>query len=149
MGNSMVAHQEMTEVYSYLIDQIVARGLAYVNLSRRGVDLGRGGERYVPLPARPGDKVLRTGYEPLIEFGPLVKRPGSKTALMVNEEYTMGEAEKLIESGKIDLIAFGRPFICNPVRLCTPNHGRNALTVDFIGLGISCQAWTPLGQKQS
>lgn len=115
MGNSMVAHQEMTEVYSYLIDQIVARGLAYVNLSRRGVDLGRGGERYVPLPARPGDKILRPGYEPLIEFGPLVKRPGSKTALMVNEEYTVGEAEKLVEGGQIDLVAFGRPFICNPV----------------------------------
>ena len=115
----MVAHQEITEVYSYLIDQIVTRRLAYVNLSRRGVDLGRGGERYVPLPARPDDKALRPGYEPLTEFGPLIKSPGSKTALMVNEEYTVGEAEKLVEGRQIDLVAFGRPFICNPVRPCT------------------------------
>lgn len=117
MGNSMVAHQEMTEVYSYLIDKIVARGLAYVNLSRRGVDLGRGGERYVPLPVRPAEKTLKPGFEPLMEFGSLVKSLGSKTALVVNEEYTVDEAEKLVEGGQIDLIAFGRPFICNPVSL--------------------------------
>lgn len=105
----------MTEVYTYLIKHVVTRGLAYVNLSRRGVDLGRNNERYVPLPVRPADKLLKPGYEPLAEFGRLVQCPESKTALMVNEEYTVSEAERLLGNGKIDLIAFGRPFICNPV----------------------------------
>jgi 2,4-dienoyl-CoA reductase-like NADH-dependent reductase (Old Yellow Enzyme family) len=118
MGNSITPHQEMTEIYTYLIRQVVARGVGYVNLSRRGVDLGRGGERYVPLPVRPAEKSLEPGYEPLDEFGPLVKFPGSRTALMVNEEYTAGGAEGLIEGRQIDMVSFGRPFICNPVSFC-------------------------------
>ena len=115
MGDTTITHKEMTEVYTYLIDKMVTRGVGYVNISRRGVDLGRDGERYVPLPTRPADRILRQGYEPLLEFGPLVKRPGSQTALMANEEYTVSEAEKLIESGQLDMVSFGRPFICNPV----------------------------------
>lgn len=115
MGDTMITHVEMTEVYTYLIGKIVARGMGYVNISRRGVDLGRNGERYVPLPTRPADRLLKPGYEPLLEFGPLVKFPGSQTALMANEEYTVGEAEKLIEGGQLDLTSFGRPFIYNPV----------------------------------
>ena len=117
MGDTMITHEEMTEVYTYFIEKLVARGLGYVNISRRGVDLGRNGERYVPLPPRPADRSLRPGYEPLFEFGPLVKRPGSQTALMANEEYTVGEAGKLVESGQLDLASFGRPFVCNPVSL--------------------------------
>lgn len=118
MGDTMITHQEMTEVYTYLIEQVVTRELGYVNLSRRGVDLGRNGERYVPLPARPAESTLEPGYEPMNEFGPLVKCHGSKTALMVNEEYTVGEAEKLVERGQLDMVSFGRPFICNPVSFC-------------------------------
>lgn len=117
MGDTMITHEEMREVYTYLIEKIVARGVGYVNISRRGIDLGRNGERYVPLPARPADRMLKPGYEPLTEFGPLVKRPGSQTALMANEEYTVDEAEKLVEGGQLDLVSFGRPFICNPVSL--------------------------------
>lgn len=117
MGDTMVTHEEMSEVYTFLIEKVVARGLGYVNISRRGIDLGRNGERYVPFPTRPADRTLRPGYEPLFEFGPLVKRPGSQTALMANEEYTMDEAETLVQSGQLDLASFGRPFICNPVSL--------------------------------
>ena len=117
MGDTMITHEEMTEVYTYLIEKIVARGVGYVNISRRGIDLGRNGERYVPTQTRPADRTLKPGYEPLIEFGPLVNRPGSRTSLMANEEYTVNEAEKLVESGQLDLVSFGRPFICNPVSL--------------------------------
>jgi 2,4-dienoyl-CoA reductase-like NADH-dependent reductase (Old Yellow Enzyme family) len=113
----MVTHEEMTETYTYLIEKVVARGLGYVNISRRGIDLDRDGERYVPLPTRPTDRILKPGYEPLPEFGPLVKCPGSQTALMANEEYTVGEADKLVNNGRLDLASFGRPFICNPVSL--------------------------------
>lgn len=117
MGDTMVTHEEMTEVYTHLIEEIVVRGVGYINISRRGIELGRNGERYVPLPARPADRTLRLGYEPLLEFGPLVKCPGSQTALMANEEYTVDETEKLVKSGQLDLVSFGRPFICNPVSL--------------------------------
>jgi 2,4-dienoyl-CoA reductase-like NADH-dependent reductase (Old Yellow Enzyme family) len=107
----------MTEVYSYLIGQLVARGIGYINLSRRGVDLGRSENTGAPDAAvvRPVGMALKPGYEPLAEFGPMVKFPGSKTALMVNEGYTVGEAEGLVRSGEIDVVAFGRDFICNPV----------------------------------
>lgn len=121
MGNTMVTHEEMTGVYTYLIEKIVSRDLGYVNISRRGIDLGRNGERYVPFPTRPADRMLKPGYEPLDEFGPLVKRPGSQTALMANEEYTVNEAERLVECGQLDLVSFGRPFICNPVSLPRAN----------------------------
>jgi 2,4-dienoyl-CoA reductase-like NADH-dependent reductase (Old Yellow Enzyme family) len=144
MGDSMIPHEEMTEVYTYLIDKIVARGVGYVNISRRGVDLGRNGERYVPLPTRPADKILKSGYEPLLEFGPLVKRAGSQTALMANEEYTVDEAEKLIERGQLDLVSFGRPFICNPVSLALVQPmRRSVLTISPPGLG------TPRREKHS
>jgi 2,4-dienoyl-CoA reductase-like NADH-dependent reductase (Old Yellow Enzyme family) len=127
MGNTMVTHEEMTEVYTYLIEKIVSRDLGYVNISRRGIDLGRNGERYVPFPTRPADRMLKPGYEPLLEFGPLVKSPGSQTALMANEEYTVDEAEKLVESGQLDVVSFGRPFICNPVSLPYAQQSRNLI----------------------
>lgn len=125
MGDTMITHQEMTEVYTYLIEKIVARGVGYINISRRGIDLGRNGERYVPFPARPADRMLKPGYEPLTEFGPLVKRSGGQTALMANEEYTVDEAEKLVDCGQLDLVSFGRPFICNPVSLPHARQSRN------------------------
>lgn len=128
MGDTMITHEEMTEVYTYFIEEIVSRGVCYVNISRRGIDLGRNAERYVPLPTRPTDRILEPGYEPLVEFGPLVKRPGSQTVLMANEEYTVGEAEKLIESGQLDLASFGRPFICNPVSLPHSRHSNTRET---------------------
>jgi 2,4-dienoyl-CoA reductase-like NADH-dependent reductase (Old Yellow Enzyme family) len=120
-NGSAISHEEMTEVYSYLIGRLVARGIGYIDLSRRGVDLGRGSDNDKGAPdaaaERPAGKGLRPAYEPLAEFGPMVKFPGSKTALMVNEEYTVGEAEGLVGRGEIDFVAFGRDFICNPVSL--------------------------------
>lgn len=106
----------MTEVYSYLIEQLVARKVGYITLSRRGVNLGRHGSDADPVgPSRPADDLLRPGYEPLSEFGPMVKFPGSQTALMANEEYTIEEAEDLVSDGLVDLISLGRPYIYNPV----------------------------------
>jgi 2,4-dienoyl-CoA reductase-like NADH-dependent reductase (Old Yellow Enzyme family) len=116
-NGSAISHEEMTEVYTYLIGRLVTRGVGYINLSRRGVDLGRNDDNGALSTARPIGKALNPGYEPLAEFGPMVKFPGSKTALMVNEEYTVGEAERLVEDGDIDVVSFGRDFICNPVSL--------------------------------
>jgi 2,4-dienoyl-CoA reductase-like NADH-dependent reductase (Old Yellow Enzyme family) len=92
------------------------RELGYINLSRRGCEIGRDSDDYFKSATRPAGKELPPNYEPLHEFGHLVKYPGSKTMLMVNHEYTVAEAEELMQNGKIDLITFGRPFIYNPVR---------------------------------
>lgn len=118
-NGTAITHDEMTEVYTYLVKQLVARKIGYITLSRRGVDLGRpGSNRDAPGPMRPADDLLRPGYEPLLEFGPHIRFPGSQTALMANEEYTVSEAEKLVSGGLIDLVSLGRPFIYNPVSDC-------------------------------
>lgn len=107
MGDTASPYEETSATYAYLIDQCVARNLGYIALSRRGYNTRN----------RPAGTKLPTGYDPLNEFGPMIKFPGSRTRLMVNFEYTVGEAERLLKEGKIDLVAFGHPFIYNPV--CT------------------------------
>jgi 2,4-dienoyl-CoA reductase-like NADH-dependent reductase (Old Yellow Enzyme family) len=64
---------------------------------------------------RPPGTELPDGYDPVKEFGPMIKFPGSKTLLMVNHEYSVEEAEALVKEGKIDLVCFGRAFMYNPV----------------------------------
>jgi 2,4-dienoyl-CoA reductase-like NADH-dependent reductase (Old Yellow Enzyme family) len=93
------------------------RDLAFINLSRRGCEVGRETDEYFRSQPRPKGKELPPGYEPLAQFGSLIKYPGSRTMLMVNHEYTVEEAEKLIKEEKIDLVTFGRPFIYNPVSI--------------------------------
>ena len=99
---------EVSQTYSYLISQLVAREIGFITLSRRG---------YETVPREAGTE-LPPGYEPLHEFGDMIKFPGSKTKLMVNYEYTVEEAERLIREDKIDLVQIGRPFIPNPVSWC-------------------------------
>lgn len=50
----------------------------------------------------------------------MVKYPGSKTLLMVNHEYSVEEAERVVREGVVDFVAFGRPFIYN--RVCFLIH---------------------------
>lgn len=104
----------MTEVYTYLIDQLVQRGVGYINISRRGAEKAQSIEGLGVLE-RPDGKGLRAGYEPLEEFGPLVKGPGSRTKLMANDGYGVAEAEDLVSKGELDFVSFGRAFIYNPV----------------------------------
>ncbi|KAJ4288965.1 hypothetical protein N0V90_011307 [Kalmusia sp. IMI 367209] len=115
LADSAISYAEISETYTYLIQQLVVRGLCFINLTRRGCDLGP--SQYPVdsfVPSRPAGTELPPSYEPLHEFGPMIKFPGSKTRLMVNHEYTVVEAERLLQEGKIDLICFGRPFIYNP-----------------------------------
>jgi hypothetical protein len=37
--------------------------------------------------------------------------------LMVNEEYAVGQAKKLVKDGDIGIVSFGGHFICNAVSL--------------------------------
>lgn len=116
-NDSTVSYEELTKTYTYYIKELMRRDLAFINLSRRGCDVGRETDEYFRSQSRPAGKELPPGYEPMAQFGSLIKYPGSRTMLMVNHEYTVEEAEKLIEKEKIDLVTFARPFIYNPVRI--------------------------------
>lgn len=106
-----MSYAELTETYDYLIPQLVQRRLAFINISRRDCYSGQG----QGIHSRPEGFELPENWEPIQQFGRLVKYPGSETMLMVNHEYTVEEAETLLNEGKIDLVTFGRPFIYNPV----------------------------------
>ncbi|KAI0113149.1 FMN-linked oxidoreductase [Daldinia grandis] len=83
--------------------------LAFINISRRGCYFKQG----YNIHSRLEGFQLPDDWEPLQQFGRLVKYTGSETILMVNHEYTVEEAETLLDKGKIDLITFSRPFFYN------------------------------------
>lgn len=115
-NDSAVPFPELTETYTYYINQIVAREVGFINLSRRGCDVSREGtDEYFKSNPRPEGLELPGGYEPVQQFGGMIKYPGSKTMLVVNHEYSVEEAERVVRQGVVDLVAFGRPFIYNPV----------------------------------
>ncbi|KAH7127794.1 hypothetical protein B0J13DRAFT_483231 [Dactylonectria estremocensis] len=113
-NDSAVSYEEISETYKYYIKMLMKRNLGYINLSRRGCEVGRDQDEYFKSKPRPEGLELPAGYEPLEQFGNLIKFEGSKTMLMVNHEYTVAEADELVRGGKIDLVTFGRPFIYNP-----------------------------------
>lgn len=110
------SYAELSETFTYLIRELVKKGLGFINLSRRGCSTAEANDDFSDCTLRPEGMELPEGYDPLQEFGPLIKFAGSKTKLMVNYGYTVPEAEELVQQGRIDLITFGRPFIYNPVR---------------------------------
>lgn len=114
-NDTAVSYGELTNTYTYFIKELMRRDLAFVNLSRRGCDLERETDEYFRSQPRAHGKELPPAYDPLVQFGHLIKYPGSRTLLMVNHEYTVEEGSKLIKQEKIDLVTFGRPFIYNPV----------------------------------
>lgn len=115
VSDLVCSYEELSETYTYLIQELVRKGVGFINLSRRGCEMGEKLDDFSDCAFRPEDMALPEGYDPLEEFGPLVKFDGSKTKLMVNYGYTVEEAEQLVRQDKIDMITFGRPFIYNPV----------------------------------
>ncbi|KAL4878001.1 hypothetical protein BJY04DRAFT_221575 [Aspergillus karnatakaensis] len=105
---------ELTDTYTYYIRELMRRDLAFINLSRRGCAVGRETDDYFRSQPRPGGMELPEGYKPLRQFGHMIKYLGSRTLLLVNHEYTVEEANELVDKGKIDLVSFARPFIYNP-----------------------------------
>lgn len=107
LNDSATTYAETQDTYHYYIRELMARRLAYINISRRGCDAA----------LRPASKELPQDYDILREFGGLIKRPDCETLFMVNNDYTVAEADALIAKGMIDMVSFGRPFIYNPVRV--------------------------------
>ncbi|KAE8131452.1 hypothetical protein BDV38DRAFT_288698 [Aspergillus pseudotamarii] len=123
LNDSVVTFKEMKETYTYLIKELVTRKVGIINLSRRGIDHNGGtGDFFGHIP-RPTEYPLPLGYDPVLDFGPLVKFPGSPSMLMANHDYTLEEADRLVKEGKLDLITFGRPFIYNPDIISRIRHG--------------------------
>lgn len=112
----MVDYDEMKEVYTHLIKELVARKVGIINIGRRGAETKNDAGDYLDTQLPPGH--LPPGYDPVLDFGRLVKFPGSPSLLMANHGYTVEEAAELVRQQKLDLVSFARPFIYNPVRLC-------------------------------
>lgn len=113
----MVAFKETKETFTHLINQLVSYKVGIINISRRGADPNAGTGDFFGRFGRPSDYPLTPGYDPVLDFGPLVKYPGSPSLLMANHDYTVEEADCLVKEGKLDLITLGRPFIYNPVSI--------------------------------
>ncbi|RMJ07955.1 hypothetical protein CDV36_012442 [Fusarium kuroshium] len=122
-NDSAVSYSELSETYRYYINELMKRNLAFVNLSRRGCQVVMEQDEYFKKKPRASDLELPSGYEPLNQFGDMVKFEGSRTKLMVNHEYTVAEANELMRTGKIDMVTLGRPFIYNPDLITRIKHG--------------------------
>lgn len=98
-------------LYGYVVDQLAPLGLAFVHV----IEGETGGAR------EPEDAAVPFDYADLRR-----RFPG---AWMVNNGYGRDDAMEAIESGRADLVAFGRHFIANPdlVRRFRENAPLNAL----------------------
>jgi 2,4-dienoyl-CoA reductase-like NADH-dependent reductase (Old Yellow Enzyme family) len=111
----------MRETYTYLIKALVERKVGIINICRRGASTNS--DTAISFSSyRPDGYSLPQNYDPVLDFGRLVKCPGSASMLMVNQDYGIEEANQLVEEGKVDLIMIGRPFIYNPVRRYLQMH---------------------------
>lgn len=94
-GGTCARDSDTAALYGHVVAQLAPLGLAYVHV----IEGETGGPR-APTDAAPFDyAALRARF------------PG---AWMANNGYTRTEAIDAVAAGHADVIAFGRPFICNP-----------------------------------
>jgi N-ethylmaleimide reductase len=92
INGGMQPYPEIDDAYSYLASQLDALGILYIHL----VDHSAAGTHTVPLA------IKQTIREKL------------KNTLILAGGYSKETAERDLQSGLADLIAFGKPFISNP-----------------------------------
>ncbi len=92
VANDMPYYPEINDTYNYLAEKLNKLGILYIHL----VDHSSMGAPEVPLEIK---KIIRKEFE---------------NTLILSGGYTMELAEKELESGIANLIAFGKPFINNP-----------------------------------
>ena len=103
-------------LFDYVLDKLAAYGLAYVHI----IEGATGGPRDFQQGPQPFDYArLKQVY----------RDAGGEAAWMVNNGYDRELAEEEIESGRADVVAFGKPFISNPdlVRRLKDNSPLNEL----------------------
>jgi len=100
-------------LYSYLLQQLDKRGIAYVQL------------RENESPGQPGsdDKQLNGVCKTL--------RPFFKGTIVINERLTPEKLTEALESGYADIGAFGKPFISNPDLVERAKNGWPLNAYDF------------------
>ena len=91
-NGGMLAYPEIDETYSYLATQLEALGILYIHL----VDHSAMGAPEVPMAIKQH-----------------IREKLDKTLILAGG-YSKETAERDLQSGLADLIAFGRPFITNP-----------------------------------
>jgi len=88
-------------LFDYVVRKLAGHGLAYVHI----IEGATGGPRDYQQGDRPFDyAALRQAYH----------QAGGRGAWMANNHYDAALAERAVEAGQADLIAFGKPFIANP-----------------------------------
>jgi len=88
-------------LFEHVARKLAAYGLAYVHV----IEGATGGPRDFQQGDEPFDyAAVRHAYQ----------QAGGKGAWMANNNYDADLAERTIETGHADLIAFGKPFIANP-----------------------------------
>jgi len=88
-------------LFDYVAKKLASYGLAYVHV----IEGATGGPRDYQQGAAPFDyAALKAAY----------RDAGGKGAWMANNGYDRALAERTVQSGEADLIAFGKPFISNP-----------------------------------
>lgn len=88
-------------LFDYVAQGLARYGLAYVHV----IEGATGGARDFQQGDAPFDyAALKAAY----------RQAGGRGAWMVNNGYDAASAEKVLESGEADLVAFGKPFISNP-----------------------------------
>jgi N-ethylmaleimide reductase len=99
-----------------VLEKLASYGLAYVHI----IEGATGGPRDFQQGPQPFDYArLKQVY----------RDAGGEAAWMVNNGYDRELAEQEIESGRADVVAFGKPFISNPdlVRRLKDNSPLNEL----------------------
>jgi len=92
VASDMPHYPEIPATYKYLSEQLNNIGIAYIHLA----DHSSMGAPEVPMDLK---KLIRSKFTNII---------------MLSGGYSMERAEKDLQSGLGDLVAFGRPFIANP-----------------------------------
>ena len=88
-------------LFTYVVEGLAKYGLSYIHV----IEGQTGGPRDFKQGDAPFDyQALRAAYQ----------AAGGKAAWMVNNGYDRQMAIEAVESGKADVVAFGRPFISNP-----------------------------------
>ena len=107
--NDMPAYDAMAADYTYLAQQLNARGLLYIHV----VD-------HSPMGAPPVPDSIKQMFRSVF-----------KGALILSGGYDAARAESDLAAGKCDLIAVGRPFLANPDLVARWKTGAAVNAPDF------------------
>ena len=96
-----IADSNPQAVFNYVVEQLAKRDLAFIHV----IEGATGGPREHQYEGTSFDYAA---------FKAAYVNAGGKGAWMLNNGYSAETASQAVESGKADLVSFGRPFIANP-----------------------------------